>query len=208
MSSENHKLVTAEDARDVNQKVDKSRRAFAKVGVAAPVIITLASRPALGSGGPGTLGDCFSPSKALSKNTSLSGGAPQCEGQSPGYWKNSMRTFPSPLTRTTLFHPLFAEGAYVGNSFKKLVGSNYVSMTLDEVLNLGGTTDKQMVAFHVVAALLNFYEGWVDKNAITDQGIKDIWAEYAADGSYSPVASVNWLAADIKSYLINNHIVK
>lgn len=200
MKTDNKQVVQSDESQTTEQMVDKSRRSFAKVGAIAPVVLTLVSRPVLGGGGGG--GVCFTPSRSLSRNTSLSQNGKDgfCNGKSPGYWKN---TTTWPIPKNTLFHPLFAMGPYVGNTYKNSDGS---SKTLIQVLNLGGTGDPQMVAFHIIGAYLNVLQGLVSDKALTEQGVKDIWAEYAIDGSYEVVAGVTWNGEDIKNYLVENFI--
>lgn len=200
MKIDNKQIVQSDESQTTEQMVDKSRRSFAKAGAVAPVILTLASRPALGGGGGG--GVCFTPSRSLSRNTSLSQNDKNglCNGKSPGYWKNATDW---PVSKYTPFHPLFATGSYIGNTYKNSNGS---SKTLIQVLNLGGTGDPQMVAFHIVGAYLNVLAGLVSDQALTEQGVRDIWAEYASDGSYEVVAGESWNGEDIKNYLVENFI--
>ena len=66
------------DKQELDQGVDQSRRKFAKVGVAAPVIMTLASKPVFGA-------QCLS--QMMSGNVSQQGDS--CSlGWSPGGWCN------------------------------------------------------------------------------------------------------------------------
>lgn len=48
MSAENNNVIKPDESRNANQTVDKSRRSFARMGAVAPVIMTLASKTALG----------------------------------------------------------------------------------------------------------------------------------------------------------------
>lgn len=75
-----------------------------------------------------------------------------------------------------------------------------------EVLNLNGTQDPSMVAFHIVGAYLNILNHYVSSNALTVQSLKDIWSEYAQSGKYQPVAGVYWYGSDIVNYLSTNFI--
>lgn len=91
MNAENNKVVEANESQNANQTVDKSRRSFAKVGVVAPVIMTLTSKTALGS-----VYQC-SISGVQSGNTSSHASAPaDCSagaGFSPGgWWQNASKS--------------------------------------------------------------------------------------------------------------------
>jgi hypothetical protein len=70
----------ADKTQGVGKNIDLSRRKIAKAGLAAPVIMTLASRPVFGA-------QCLS--NMMSGNLSDPGGG-SCElGYSPGSWKNN-----------------------------------------------------------------------------------------------------------------------
>lgn len=49
MSAENQKVVRPDESQDPKQTVDKSRRALTKAGGIAPIVMTLASKTALGA---------------------------------------------------------------------------------------------------------------------------------------------------------------
>lgn len=187
------------------------RRRFLGTGAkAAPFVITLASQPALGA-------TCFTPSRALSKNTSLSqmAFAGQCSGaQSPGNYaarqtdtkKGSSYNWPASVPPSTEMHPLFVAGPF--GTFTKPMGNSTVSMTLGEAINV---EMPGQVHFHLIGAYLNKSGGnnaVIPDNVITKDGILTMWNEYAKKGYYEPTNGVKWYAEDIKSYLISNGIVK
>ena len=83
-------------------------------------------------------------------------------------------------------------------------------MTLGEVLTIGANQDTNKVAKHLIGAYLNTMGGngaVIPANVITEQGVRDIWAEYVLKGYYEPMASVKWYATQIKDYLKSNGIV-
>lgn len=202
--------------------VEKSgRRRFLGAGTAAtPVILTLFSQPALGV-------TCFTPSRSLSRNTSVSqqGKNGECTGaQSPGNY--SAQTFegrPSyswPIPPETAFHSIFTKGTVQGVSkFTKIETSTNksgksiqkeVSLTMFEVLNLGGNGDLQKVAFHLIGAYLNCLGGGgsrISPLAMTPEGVQKIWTEWATKGYYEVTAGVRWGGEEIKLYLKDNGIV-
>jgi len=67
------------DKQDLDQDVDLSRRKLAKMGVAAPVIMTLASKPVFGAE------QCLS--QMMSGNMSQAGDGSCQAGRSYSYWK-------------------------------------------------------------------------------------------------------------------------
>ncbi len=188
------------------------RRRFLGTGVkATPFVLTLASQPALGV-------TCFTPSRSLSKNTSLSQAAKNgnCTGaESPGNYAAQQDAagnayhWPSSVKPTDPFHPFFEMGNSDGvTKFTKVVKNKTVSMTLGEALMVNAPGQ---VHFHIIAAYLNKLGGngaVIPDVVITVGVIQTIWKEYATLGYYAPVAGVKWFAADIVNYLISNGIVK
>lgn len=88
MNLENKEDTKLVETKDVGQLVDKSRRSFSKTGVMAPVIMTLASKTALGDSYYCTI------SGMQSGNTSSHTGGYTCSvGFSPGaWWQNADKT--------------------------------------------------------------------------------------------------------------------
>ena len=69
---------------------DQSRRRFTQIVTGSGVILTLASKPVMGS-------NYFcTGSGAMSGNTSSHGTQPSCLACTPGYWKTSPGTWPTP----------------------------------------------------------------------------------------------------------------
>lgn len=193
-------------------EVKAGRRRFLGAGSAiAPVILTMVSQPALGV-------TCFTPSRSLSRNTSLSQQDKygECVGaQSPGNYSQQTDSgspaYSWPIDHRTPFHPTFAVGNRVGTRFYKTVNNVTVPMTMFEVLNLGGNQDLEKMAFHLIGAYLNCLGGGgasISPLAMTPQGILNIWQEWATKGYYEVTAGVRWYATDIKNYLLSNGIVK
>ena len=189
------------------------RRAFLKGGLgAAPVLLTLVSRPVLGGqwrvvggGGGGGGGKCFTPSGFVSMPTSQHGQTYYCSGRTPGYWKQSQH-FGSwvppyyPITKSwpnkqeaTKFNDVFSPSPYPPDT------------TLLQVLELMGGPPND-VARHIVAALLNAAAGWTP--VLTIAAIKGIWTEYMNTGGgtigyFEPTAGVKWYHDDIVNYLLS-----
>lgn len=173
----------------------------------------MVSQPALGA-------TCFTPSRSLSRNTSVSqnGFYGECTGaESPGNYKARQTPgtggyhWPASVNPTDPFHApgTFLMGSVEGVSkFTKIVGTNTVSMTFGEALNVQAAGQ---VHFHLIGAYLNKMGGngaVIPDVAITVEGILNIWAEYVTKGFYEPTAGVQWGPEEIKTYLISNGIVK
>ena len=200
----------SDDSRAISTA--KGRRRVLGAGAsAAPFLLTLVSQPALGV-------TCFTPSRSLSRNTSLSqtGKYGECTGaESPGNYKaqqtpgHSAYHWPASVPPTTAMHPLFYMGDSEGvTKFTKVVNRNTVSKTLGEALQV--TTSGQ-VHFHLIGAYLNKMGGngaVIPDNVLTVSAILGMWQEYAMRGYYEPFAGTKWYAAEIVNYLISNGIVK
>lgn len=186
------------------------RRRFLGAGVsAAPLILTMVSQPALGA-------TCFTPSRSLSRNTSVSqnGFFGECtNAQSPGNYSAqqdpSKGSYNWPISPSTDFHPTFKEGSVDGvSSFRKTVGATRVIMTFGEAIRVNAPGQ---VHFHLIAAYLNKLGGngaVIPDNVIKVEEILNIWSEYVTKGYFEPMATVKWYGEDIKTYLISNGIVK
>jgi hypothetical protein len=201
---------THDSGNSAVEQNDGRRRFLGKGIKAAPFVITLASQPALGT-------TCFTPSRSLSKNTSISqqGKDGVCTGaESPGNYKaqqdpnSNAYHWPTSPKPTDPLHPTF----YMGNSegvtkFTKTVNHQEVSKTFGEAL---AVTASGQVHFHLIAAYLNVKGGngaVISDKAITASGVLAIWEEFAKKGYYEPVAGVKWYATEIVDYLKSNGIV-
>jgi hypothetical protein len=195
-------------------KSSGARRRFLGVGAkAGPALLTLASQPALAV-------TCFTPSRSLSKNMSVSqaGKNGDCNGVSPGNYAaqttpgHSAYNWPSAVPPSTAFHSVFS-----GSRFVVVVGNGPTtrSLTMLEVLKLpqavsGITvtlpTDPSNVAMHLIGAYLNVVNLLIPSNILDTDGVKTIWTEWNTKGYYEPVAGVQWNAAAIVLYLTSNGI--
>jgi len=192
---------------------DANRRRLLRGGLgAAPVLLTLVSRPVLagqwrvvGGGGGGGNGQCFTPSGFVSIPTSQHGQPYYCSGRTPGYWKQSQHfsSWVAPFYPTTVSGP----GGHSATLFKDwFTPSPYPpATTFLQVLELqGGPPDD--VARHIVASVLNVAAGWVP--VLTVQVLKGIWGEYMNTGGstigyFQPTAGVKWYHDDIVNYLLS-----
>lgn len=179
----------------------ENRRRLLKGGMAAaPVLMTLASRPVLGGGGD-TPGECKTPSGFASGNVSQHGTPHYCSGRTPGYWKAHLEAWPPPYYPTTTSGP----GGHTATLFHSpttgLNGTQFPGKTMLEVLNMGGG-DYIALARHIVAALLNAKAGLVPPEVLSESAVRDIWNSYVAKGYYEPTAGIKWYPDDIVTYLL------
>ncbi|MCL2635922.1 MAG: hypothetical protein FWD50_04735 [Betaproteobacteria bacterium] len=193
-----------------NGKRHDRRRFLGAGAAAAPFLLTLVSQPALGA-------TCFTPSRSLSRNTSVSqqGKYGECVGagaasnykaqQQPG---QGAYHWPAAVPPSTPMHPLFYQGGeYLKTSFIKQVDGQWVSMTLGEALEVNAAGQAH---FHLIGAYLNKMGGngaVIPDTVLTAQDILRIWQEYASRGYFEPMAGIKWYADEIVDYLKTNGIV-
>ena len=170
------------------------RRRWLQAGIsAAPVIMTVASRPLLAA-------DCNTPSGFLSGNLSGSAGT-GCFGFTPSTW-DSKSTYPTYKQKDAKFKDFFSPDL-----------SGHTDIKMKDVFKLSVSPgSKEEVAQYVLAALLNHEVGSgpgsvpdsiLSANTTTKTGtIHDIWSQYNNGlGVYAVNASVSWNGAQIITYL-------
>jgi hypothetical protein len=169
------------EGADQPEFAGEGRRRFTKSGIAASgVLLTLASRPVLGTV------VAKSPSGFVSGNQSSHGTPPISLGRSPGYWKNHTGSWPMPTS--TKFCNVFS--CSMSSVYNKYTLLQLETPQHDDVNNLG---------MHLVAALLNSRTGWTP--FLTEETIRSMFTEWQSTGSFSPTATVHWNAAQIVTYL-------
>lgn len=205
------KIQSLSDSASSQDGKKSNRRRFLGAGAAAtPFLLTMVSQPALGV-------TCFTPSRSLSKNTSISqqGKYGECtNAESPGNYKAQQTSganayhWPASVPPSTPMHPLFYQGSTQGvTQFTVSQNGALRSMTLGEALNVNTAGQ---VHFHLIGAYLNKKGGngaFIPDNVMTVQDILDMWQEWASKGFYEPMAGVKWYDGDIVNYLKNNGIV-
>jgi hypothetical protein len=182
--------------------VDESRRRFAKAGVAASgVLLTLASRPVLATGGswggggytPGTK-TCKSCSAWMSANMSKHANeSVTCTGKSPKWWKNCSQ---SEWTKCSVkSDDLFPKHFSCG-----INASSYNFKMIDVCDNpYSSSMPLADLCSRLVAALLNCRSG--KTSFLTEATVKAIFNEITTKTHFSPTAGVNWDIAKCIEYL-------
>ena len=181
----------AESQPPADEARSASRRRLLQGGLAAaPVLMTLISRPVLATPGAQT------PSAFASGNVSGAGQGVATTGRSPGYWNQSQwyGSWKPPFYPTTVPGP----GGHYATKFDAVFTPQFSGKTLLDVLNMGGGPPND-VARHCVAALLNAAAQWTTVPSI--QTVKGIWSEYVQKGYFEPMAGIRWNHAQIVTYL-------
>jgi hypothetical protein len=178
-----------------------TRRRLLQGGLAAaPVLMTLVSRP--------VLAQQVTPSAFCSGNTSTPVRGLTGSGQSPAYWKQPQNfgAWQPPYYpgKGAGAQPLLGglsttggAGGYQPTLFDSVFTPHYRGKTLLDVLELGGGPPND-VAHYAVAVLLNIAAGWTP--VITVKTVKDIWSEYVTKGYFEPTAGIHWDDAQIVQY--------
>jgi hypothetical protein len=179
---------------------DRGRRRLVQSGIgAAPLLMTLVSRPVLGQV------TCQTTSAALSMPTSHAHGQlPVCSGGSPSFWSQNLDKWPAGYYPTSTEAGTLTLSAATGSTLSQqatlfappFLPSPYApDTTLLTVLQNPGDA----VAQHLAAALLNVASGWVP--VLNEAMLQTIWLEYTSKGYFEPTAGVQWYSAEIVSYL-------
>ena len=178
---------------------DAGRRRLLQGGLAAgPVILTLFSRPAFGTGNNG---ECKAPSGFLSGNMSQHGNPTFCSGRTPGYWKQSQHFSQwRPLCYPT---KVSGSGGHDATKFHSATtgfnGSQFGTKTMLEVLDAGGG-GYIALGRHITAALLNAAAGLTP--VLSQTQVRNIWNEFVSKGYYEPSAGIRWYPDEIVAYLV------
>ena len=147
--------------------VDHSRRKFAKAGVVAvPVIMTLASRPAMGNYGGSSGGGKCALSGMLSGNLSKPDDGTVCHGCTPGYWKTHQEQWgqtgctPGKIDWVSDYDktkPKIIWGDYDATHFDHVFGSgsDHDGESCMNVLWMTGHEDGYQLGAHAFAAYCN-----------------------------------------------------
>ena len=195
--------------------LDGTRRRLLRGGLAATPLLTLVSRPVLGSV------QCARGSAFDSIPASGQGREQFCSGRSPGYWKQPQHfgEWTPPYIPGTLAQDseadkkgkpngaaLLAVGLGTSSFNPDATPFNSVfspspyadSVTLLDVLEAGGGPPND-VARHIVAALLNAAAGLTPVLEVHE--VQNLWFEYSTKGYYEPTAGIKWYHEEIVEYL-------
>lgn len=165
-----------------------SRRRLLRGGLAAPVLMTVASRPVMAQ-------DCTTSSAHTSLSGSRQVATVPCSGRTPAYWISQSNS--QTVKQTAYLMEARGAGqpaATFGSVFSNAYG--YGDMTLLQVLQAGQSSfDKAGLAAHLVAAVLNAQAGFTPPSILSVAKAQDIWADYNTLTYFEPTAGVRWDSA-------------
>jgi hypothetical protein len=170
-----------------------ARRRFTGAGVTVSgVILTLASQPGMAATGQ----VCTTPSGFTSAHWSSHSPGSAYLGRSPGYWKNHPSAWGRYLSTSAQFGSVFT----CSNGLKTCS-----MMTVVAHVDPAKSIDKNNVAMHIVATLLNVRSGLI--KVLTEERVLSIWNEYNTKGYFTPQAGANpWYGPDIVVYLTSTMV--
>ncbi len=167
----------------------EARRRFAKSGGAlSGVILTMASRNSMAT----TIG-ALSPSGFDSVTVASHSPGTSKLGRSPGYWKTHPTAWPSAHTDPNL---------KFGRVFTCSTSSALFNCTLMNVvgnLEPSKSADRQNVAMHIVASLLNVRAHLI--TCMDEYKVFEIWNGYLNGGFVPTAGATPWDGAKIVRYL-------
>jgi hypothetical protein len=161
-----------------------SRRRIAGLGVSG-VLMTVASSHAMADL------VCKSPSGDLSGDLNSRTPKETCAGQSPEYWAANL---PKGITKHTRFSQIFPTSDAVGN------------MTVIKVLEGRGNQGIAHVPALMLATYFNVTASPPLITFLTEQAVKDMWANYDGDHLYRPNLSESWDSARFAEYLSSTQL--
>lgn len=158
-----------------------SRRRIAGLGVSG-VLMTVA--------GSGAMADvvCKSPSGALSGNLNSHSPSQTCAGECPDWWALH---FPAGVNKNTKFRQLFPTSDKVGN------------MSLATVIAQRANNGTASVPALILATWFNVTATPPKITVMTQQGVKDMWANYDRNGGvYRPGSGTQfWTSSQLADFL-------
>jgi len=172
-----------------------SRRRILRGGLTvAPVVMSVASKPVLGS----TVCQ-FASAAALSAGSNAMAKAQTCNGLRPDQWKMLAAQWPQPYCGTSAGDPQEQATLYhcPATGFS---GRIFGELTMLEVLDVGeGGPGLRGLGRYMVAALLNACCGRTP--VLNETTVRSMWNDMLNVGYYEPTAGVQWQAPEIIAYL-------
>ena len=175
----------------MNSEASGRRRFVRGVGIATPVILTVASRSALAA-------NCLSPSANAS--IALDNSRPDrqrgagCFGRGPEFWKNASN---EKSGHHGHWKSCGVEDRYFSACFSAHDG--FRGKKLKDVLASQGQDESAGLGAHLCAAWCNLNTGRVPVSVLSLETMKKMWA--GRNGSYQPVPGVFWSAPQIVEYI-------
>jgi hypothetical protein len=180
-----HEKAELPQQRPGDEPGNPQRRRLLKGGAAAaPVLMTVVSRSALGQGGI-----CATPSAFTSINSSRpSQRIASCSGRWPEFWQRNPDEWPAGFETTTRYH----------SPTTGLGGTFFGDSTLMQVFE-GSGGGQVMLGRHILAGLFNARAGLTP--LIPEFTVRNMWNEFVARGYFEPTAGVRWYPDEIILYI-------
>jgi hypothetical protein len=190
-----------------DRSLPAERRRFIKGIATGAVLITVASRPAMGA--------WCTPSAWVSGNLSAHDDADTCGGRSPGYWATQPDRWPPqyrPGTCDDDEHGTCKKYESDGTPFHNITNSagltgpfynngTFKTLTMMQVLWLGGGGDAYQLGAHLCAALLN--AATIPNYGMDEATVKEIWRQLATQGYYQPSVGTPMYPQDVVAFIKN-----
>jgi hypothetical protein len=192
--------IGSEPTRDLPRSGE--RRRLLRGGLAAaPVLLTVASRPVLGQT------TCLAASAMTSIAPSGNRSVSVCTGLTPEQWKAIADQWPSPYCATTQPGITYFQTTIGGQEPTKfhcpttgLGGRVYGTRSMIDVIDLTqGGRNLDSLGRYIVAALLNARAGRTP--VLNETGVRMMWNDLVNRGYYEPTAGIRWTSAEIVAYL-------
>lgn len=170
-----------------------SRRRLLKGSLsAAPVLMTLASRPVIA-------GQCVPCSAWSSLSGSLATkNLASCAGKSPTTWV-ATATWPDPYHPTTKNGSKGWDATLYHCTTTGLSGTIFSPSTMLAVMQLSDDNGMRTLGRYTAAALLNARLGLTP--VLTETTVRAMWNDLLTRGYFEPTAGVRWGSAQIVAYL-------
>jgi len=201
-----HKETASTDAGNIPESKDiseKRRHLLKGIGVSAPLMMTVASRPVLGA-------QC-TPSAWVSGNLSDHGKMRMsCGGKSTTYWKNNPAHWAGtgylPGSCAHKHAGLCKAYKSDGTPFHRsaggvCAGSAFGNKTMMQVLWLRGRQDSYRLGGHIVAALLN--AATVPDYGMSQDDVLEMYRQLVTGGYYQPSSGPIMTAQDCVRFIRN-----
>ena len=210
MSDETNRVpegkTPAGDAESARGAPVQGRRRLIKGGLsAAPVILTLTSRPVLGFENA-----CLSPSRMISGNHSGFTGPTTCLGKPRSDWLTDASKADG--WAVEMFASVFdAANPYQTKSSTPLTSLTLGAVFLDSYANNDGNAYSAAAAgfaSFIIAAYLNAYNNVGSVGTVlTPMQVVHMWNDVIGTGQYWPQISMGWNATGVVGYLQHSGIV-
>lgn len=181
-----------------------ARRRLLKGGVsAAPVILTLTSRPVLGFENA-----CLSPSRMISGNHSGFAGPITCGGETLAFYEAQAKQNQPPPWATLFFTSVFGTG-YPYDSTAPGDPKKLGPVFLDSYAGYDGNANSTSgFACYIIAAYLNALNNVGSVSSVlTSAQVVSMWNDVIGTGQYCPQISMCWNAKGVIGYFQHSGIV-